>query len=437
MAYAAPVLGSWFYYIPMWSILPAVYGKYFGLPLTAIAGALVVIRIFDGIIDTTIGYLADRHRAAGGSRKPWVVVGGLGTVITCYFLFVPPQPATLVYYLTWSFAFFLMFTISEIPHLTWGSELTPDYNRRATVYGVRNIGMKTGMAFFYALPLLPLYASNDYTPEVLRDAVWIGGALTLFGLSWTLWRAPAGVPGHFMREDSIRLLVQSLTRNRPLQMYLAAWGLIGLYVGMYYALLYLYLDGYLGLGTKVAVMLLTATVIATVTTPLWVELIHRTSKSTSWTIAVGLFGLQLVGALFVEPGVHWLWVFILVVLANLSFSGHDVSALSILGDVVDYGKWKFNKDRGTTYFGFCILTFKIALGIGGGMALGLAGWLGFDPTQLTHDDTSILGLKLGFIVLPSVFLVIGMVVIARFSIDPRRHGILRRRLEARLSRGEA
>ena len=36
LAYAAPAAGSFFFYTPMWSILPAVYVKHFGLELSAV-----------------------------------------------------------------------------------------------------------------------------------------------------------------------------------------------------------------------------------------------------------------------------------------------------------------------------------------------------------------------------------------------------------------
>lgn len=59
---------------------------------------------------------------------------------------------------------FLSFTIAEIPHLTWGGELTLDYQQRARVFGVRFVMTRIGIVAFYAMPLLPLYASTDYTP---------------------------------------------------------------------------------------------------------------------------------------------------------------------------------------------------------------------------------------------------------------------------------
>jgi glycoside/pentoside/hexuronide:cation symporter, GPH family len=431
-AYAAPSVGSFFFYIPMWSILPGIYAKHFGLALTSIAAIVLFIRLFDGIIDTTIGYLSDWHRARGGSRKSWAIVGGLGSIAACYFLFQPPQPASGAYYLTWSLVYFLFFTIAEIPHATWGAELTLDYQGRAQVFGMRYVMTRLGMIVFYALPLLPWYVSTEYTPEVLRDAVAIGAVLSVLGLAWAVWRAPPGVATVVARQDSWRLFVRSLIANKPLLVYASACGCLGLAGGMWYALIFFYLDSYLGLGKHVAMMFLAATVIAAVSTPLWLKLIGRTSKTAVWTLGVALFALQLLVAAALSPGISWCLPFLLIVIANMFFSCHDIAAPSSLGDIVDYGKLKYHKDRGATYFGLNTLIFKVALGLGGGVALGITGLLGFEPSAATHEPRAVLGLKLAFVVLPLVFAALGAVLAWRMPITPQRHRIIQRRLEARM-----
>src|SRR5262249_18791556 len=102
------------------------------------------------------------------------------------------------------------------------------------------------------------------------------------------------------------------------------------------------------------------------------------------------------------------------------------------GDIVDYGKLKFRKDRGATYFGFNTLIFKIGLGVGGGLALAIAGRFGFDPASAAHSDRSIQGLHLGFLVLPLVFAALALFFIHRTPITPQRHRIIQRRLESQL-----
>lgn len=430
LAYSAPAAGGYFFYIPMWSILPGIYAKHFGLSLSAIAGVVLFIRLFDGFIDTLIGYLSDYHRSVGGSRKPWVLAGGVGSVVACYFLFNPPLPVTTTYYLTWSMVYFLAFVIAEIPHLTWGSELTSDYHQRAQVFGVRYMVTRVGMICFFALPLLPLYASSDYTPEVLQDGVYLGVAMVVLGLLWTL-KAPDGMAPAPIRKDSWRLLIRSVVRNKPLLVYMGASASLGLAGGMWYGVIYFYLDSYLGHGDKVALMFLLATVFSALSTQMWVRLIRRTSKSTVWAIGTALFGLQMLASLTLDPGVVWWVPFALVVVVNLFFSCHDVAAMSTLGDIADYGKLKFGRDRGATYFGLNTLLFKIGLGFGGGLALAVTGWFGFEPASSLQNARAILGLKLSIAIIPLLFAIIGALFILRTPISPRRHRIIQKRIESR------
>lgn len=433
-AYAAPVMGSYFFYVPMWSILPGIYAKYFGLTLTSVAAVVLTVRVFDGVSDLTVGYLSDRRRSAGGSRKPWVIVGGVGTIAACCLLFLPPRPVTAEYYLIASLAYFIAFATAEIPHLTWGSELTLNYQRRAFVYGVRNVLAKTGIAAFYALPLLPVFASHEYTPEVLGVALLVGSIITIAGLAAASWLAPAGIAVATRRTDTMRLLLNSVFRSRPLLLFYAAEACSAISYGAWYGLLYVYLDSYVRIGSKIAIALLIATVVATLTTPWWLKLIRRTSKSTAWATGLALFCLQPLSTLYMSPGDPW-WIALgALLLASLCFTANDVAAVAVMGDIIDYGKLKFNADRGATYFAVVNLIWKFGLGLGGGLSLGLAGWFGFRAADALHSGASVWGLKLGFVILPEFFALAALLLVLRTPINSRRHQIIQRRIESRLLR---
>lgn len=437
ISYAVPAAGAFFFYIPMWSILPGVYAKYFGIPLTSIAAVVLFIRVFDGIIVPTIGYLSDRRRSAGGSRKPWVIAGYVGVIFACQGLFNPPHPVTTAYYLVWSMLYFFATTVGDIPHCAWGSELTLDYQQRAQVFGMRNVMSRLGIIAFYAMPLLPIYATSDYTPQVLHDGVYVGAALTAVGLVWALLAAPAGIATETVREDSLRLFLHSLLHNKPLMLYFSAYACMGLCYGMWFGLLYFYLDSYLGLGGKVAMMFLVGFALAALSTPLWLNLIRKTSKSTTWATGAVLFCLQMIGTWFVTPATNWWIPFFLLIIANLNFCCNDVAAMSILGDIADYGKLKFHRDRSSTYFAFNTLVFQVGLGIGGGVAIGIAGLYGFVPSAAAHSAASIFGLKLGYVVAPTCLACMGLMFILRTPINRRRHRTIQRRLESRVVRRAA
>jgi Na+/melibiose symporter-like transporter len=422
----------------MWSILPGIYAKYYGLKLTAIAAVILLIRLFDGVTDVLVGYLADRHRAVGGSRKPWVIVGCLGMIIPCYFLFAPPENVTTTYYMGWSLMFFLFYAIVDIPHSTWGSELTIDYQRRSTVFGLRHIAVQIGTVAVYAVPLLVVDASGGFTPEVMRSAVYAGAGIAICGVMWAWLGAPAGLkPLVPVGRDSLQLLKRSLIHNKPLLVYCGAYASVGLSVGTWYGLLFVYVDTYLGLQSHLAAIFILSCVLTVCFTPLCLKLIQWTDKSTVWSMGIYVFCLQLLATLCIAPSSPWGYIAAMVIVGHLAFCCYNVTALSSLGDIIDYGKLKFRRDRGATYFSFNTLLFKIGVGVGGGMGLGIAGMFGFDPTQAVHSDASIFGLKLSFVGVPLLFSLLGLGFVWRLPIDQRRHGIIRRRLESLAQRAAA
>lgn len=432
LAYAAPAVGSVFFYAPMWSILPAVYVKYFGLELSAVAAVVLLIRLFDGLTDPTVGYLADRHREANGSRKLWVISGGVGAIVACYFLFYPPENVTMAYYLGWSVVYFFMLTVSEVPHMTWGSELTLNYNQRASVFGARYIAAALGSLAFYAMPLLPIYANSDYTPEVLQDGLRVGFVLTLIGGVLAIFHAPAGTMTKSIKGDSLNLFIQSLRENKPFLIYGGATLFMALAYGMWFGLIYFYLDSYLNLTGKVVVIFIASQLVSLAISPAWLVLIQRTNKAYAWLTGIVIFCIHLICMFFIDPNTIWWISGLFVITAYISFASNDIAALSTLGDIVDYGKLKFHKDRGATYYAVNSFIFKIGLGVGGGVALSLAGLWGFDPNSTTHSRLEILGLQLGFIGLPLVLAIIGLAFVIRTPITRHRHQIIQRRIESRM-----
>lgn len=430
-AYAAPEVGSSFFYVPIWSILPGIYSKYFGLGLDAIAAVVLFNRLFDGVIDAVVGLLADRHRAKGGSRKPWVFAGSLGGIFACYFLFQPSHGVTIRYYFAWSLVYFVFFSILEIPHTTWGSELATDYHDRARVFAGRNLAANLGVIIFYTLPLIWRFGAGGYDPAIMRISVYVGAALILCGLAWAIVMAPVGRAIALPPGDSLKQYVEALTRNRPLHLYLAAFGFVGLSAGMWFSLAYVYLDSYLGLGKWFAPMFLIGTIAGSCFTPACLALIRRFGKPATWCIGIGLFCLQLLGMDFMGPGASPWIVGGLVLLANLFVCCHNVCSFATLGDIADYGMLRFRKDRSATYFAINTLAFKVGLGFGGGLALAAAGWFGFSPASPTHTAHSILGLKIGFIFMPMIASLLGVVLVLLTPIDPRRHRIIRKRIATR------
>jgi len=428
IAYAAPIGAAIALWMPTMSILPGIYAKYFGLKLEAIAEVLLVARVFDGFTDPVIGYLADRYHAKGGSYKPWVMIGGIGMLVAAHFLFSPPRPVSQAYYLVWSLVFYVAWSLIDIPHGAWGATLTGDYYGRARIYGVRSASVFAGLILFFCVPFLPMFSGNEYTPETMRWTVYIGAAVMLACLVLAA-RAPEGAAATTWKPDSPRAMLHSVVANRPLLIFLTGYVIGGIGYGMWFGLAFIYLDGYLHLADKISIIFLVGNIVGMLSMPAWLWLTRATSKSSTWAVGTIAYVLLLFGCLFITPGSSWLLSLLLTGGIYVSFACQTMATQAILGDVADFGALKFRRDSGATYFALLTLSNKVTSGLGAGLSLGIAGHYGFDVAVKVQTSTGIVGLRLAFIFLPIACAVISIILILLSPITPRRHGVIRRRLE--------
>lgn len=428
--YAGPALGYGFFYISMWSVIPGIYVTSFGLSLGDLASALPIIRAFDGVTGIVVGYISDRLHSIGVSRRYWVVVGSVGVAASCQCLFVPGDATEPRHFLLWSLLFYLSFNMAYIPHVAWANDVSIDYQKRAAMFTMYAALLKLGNTVFYALPLISLSGSFEYSPRTLRYGEYVGVFCTAAGL---MLMAAAPASSHESRHDTRRLLdatgISTVIRNRPLTLFLAAVGALGIGLGMWFSLQFLYLTVYVKAGESLGLVFFIASALSIVSAPICFWVIKRSSKATAWIVGVGLFSAQLVMTLFLRPDTNWYLVLCTMSIANIALSFTDIAPTAILGDIVDYARLKFRKRLSGTYLAIETLLFKASLGIGGSVAVGIAESFGFSGSGSSIHGKSLLGLKLGFIVLPMCALAVSVGFIACTPITRNRHRIIQMRLD--------
>ena len=436
LAYGLPLLSLSFLFGPI-NILQGMYAKHFGLTLTSIATVLLIARLFDAVSDPVIGYCSDRYYARQGHRKPFIVTGGLLFVVASWFLYVPPVDVSAGYFLGWFLAFYLAYTLFEIPHLAWGSELANDSQEKNRVFGLRSLFVFMGILLFYIMPLLPLFETNEFTPETLKWSVIVAGSFMLPLLYFSIKTVPDAqkLPSLKTQKDSLRVVLQSIFTNKPLLTLTAAHICTGFGSGMWFTLLFIVVDTYLGLGAQFAMVFAISFAISILSLRLWYLLSNHWSKQTTWIIAMVLVMLGSIGCGFLSPeNTGWLALMFCMTLIISGFACFSIMVPSLLSDIVDYGTWKFGTDRAATYFSLYTFINKSVGALGGALGLAIAGWVGFDPTASTHNDMAIFGVRFTIAWIPALFILLSIVFIARIPITAHRHAVIRRRLDSRFAR---
>lgn len=438
LAYAAPGFLSAFVHVPAAGIVPTIYSTEFGLSLTLVGTALLISRSADVVLDPLIGWLSDRTGGRLGARKPWVILGALLTVISTWFLFVPPPHPSFGYFLFWYTAIYLAWSLIEIPHAAWGFEITRDYDGRAKVITIRVIAQAVAGLSFMLLPFLPLFKSTAVTGATMHFmavVMLVLGPLVVLGT----FLGPKGIPVERSDHYRLRDLLSIVRGNRPFWIFLIAFVLNGFSAGMFGALTFLYFSNYLGLANQFVLLFAALTIITLVSLPLAPLVIRKFGKRQTWagSMLVGVCVFPLILAVPAGPAglVPLLLICIPIGITN-GFT--NVASGAVAGDVIDYDTWRTGKKRTAVYSALIAFIVKFNAIPGGAVALMIVGLLGYDPKLgPANGPTAALGLKIAYIFLPMIFFGLSILFAWRVPIDRKRHGIIARRLEAREMRQEA
>lgn len=436
LAYSLPIVVTSFLFFPVQMLLTGLYAKHFGLALTTIASIVFAARLFDAMTDPLIGYFSDRHRSHTGSRKPWIVIGSILLVVCSYFLWTPPANVSAGYFMIWYFAFYLAWTVVDIPHLAWGGELAPCTHEKTRVYSLRAFCWFAGSVFFFAAPLLPIFLDSGFTPETMKWSVLASALVVVPVLAYCVKATPNGLASQKYKKQSFRMVFNAVIGNKPLMILLAGYFLISFSYGIYIGLSFIFADVYLGIGDKLPLAYLISSLCGLVGAWVPYRFAQGITKIAGYSWAVMLTAVTFAAVAFIEPGMSWIYFAILTGSVFFSNSVLQVLVPSLLSDIADYGSWKFGVDRSAMYFSSYLFLQKTNVGIGGAFALAFVGLYGFDATAITHSGTSVLGLRIAIGLIPALLMIISLVFIAKIPINTRRHKVIQKRLFQRAQRIE-
>jgi len=451
LSYSAPYIAVIWLSAPI-PILQGIYAKYYGFSLTTLASIILLAKLFDAVTDPLIGYYSDRYFQRTGSRKPFILAGGLLLIVSSYFLYVPVGGASgnvsVAYFTTWFLAIYLAMTLFEVPHSAWASELASTSTDKTKIFSFRSVAGLLGMVCFYLIPLLPIFETQDITPETLEVSVISAAILALVLLYYCIKSTPNRPPNNSIdvsaqrsyrnnvqKKDSLVHLFQSMAGNKPLLIFFSAFLAYGFAMGMWYSLVFLYVDSYLDLGEYFAQAFLLSYIVGIFSTPLWCKLAIIFGKKTIVSTAIILLIISYFYAAALVPNVSGFRELMALQVINILGAGCVGTFIpAMLSEIIDYSTLKYRAENTATYYALFMFLGKFNLAVGGALGLAIAGWYGLDATTTLQSSEGITGLLIAMAWLPIVFASIALLFILLSPIDTRRHNIIRRCLDTRVLR---
>ena len=411
-----------------------------GVNVGLASGAIAIGRIWDAINDPLVGMISDKLNTRWGRRRPFLLFGAVPFGIAFFLMFlVPPFESQVLLAFYYAFIFILydtLYTIINVPYVALAPALTEDYDERSSLAGWRS-------GFMLFANLVTAVAFKSLAEGVF--AGWFGGDLVagyavsagLWGLSMVapplLLFAKLDEPAQTSSGENIQFVrsMKEVFANRPFRMAAIIYLVTFTAADVVAAVLIWYLDFYINAGPRFESILLgLMLVIAIVTMPLVVRMMHHYGKRKTYIIFMGFWMVMLLFITQIPPGGRNL-VLVIGGLSGLGYGAATSIPWAIVADVIETDELKTGKRREGAYSGFLVFLRKFA-GAAAiflvGQVLNRAGFIESSGGSVVQPQSALDALQFLVSIVPIGLLLIAIFAAWRFPLERAEHDEIRRQL---------
>ncbi|MEP0070911.1 MFS transporter [Pyruvatibacter sp.] len=419
--------------LPIVVYLPPFYAGEMGLGLALVGAIFMITRFWDVFTDPVLGVMSDRVKTRWGRRRHWIVISVPIMLVSVYMLFMPTAPVSGSYLLWWMVIAYIGWTLLTISHMSWGAELTPDYNERSTIQGFREVALIAGMIFVLLVPVF-IEAMQPENVAAARVAsmgwyVLILLPITVLIAVWAVPERKVPDPTHVPWREALRILI----KNRPLLRLLIA-DLLGGVSGGIVTALFLFLAADVLKLQFASLLILVYLTAGCIFVPIMVRLSHMWGKHRTLAYS-SLFSAVTVPLIFlIEPGDLWFAIAVWICL-GVNMGAGPFLFRSIMADVADHDHVEGGNQRTGLFYSLLTMTNKIGAALAIGFTYPALELIGFVP-GIENTASAELGLKLVYVLPPAAIGLLVAWVMWNFPIDEDQQSKNRRILQERQSMAE-
>ncbi|HEY4114363.1 MAG TPA: MFS transporter [Rhizomicrobium sp.] len=433
LAYVLPALPLAAVGMPIVVHLPQFYAsREVGLSLAVTGAIFAFCRIADVFVDPVMGFFSDQWRTRFGRRRPMIALGAPLFALGIWMVFVPGGHISVAHAVVWLMLMYVGWSATMIPHLSWGSELSPDYHERSRIYGWIQFATVAGMMLVLVLPaILEQAGISQKATQIMAMAAF---AIVTLVLSVPLCLAV--VPEQEVKLKTRAALWPTLKfvlGNRAMRRVMALDLLESLNQGARGATFFFFVNLALALPHYSNTLLLTYFLSGVVCVPLWIALARRIGKHRALSAAY-VYGLLVAPLVYLIPAGNFALALTALALSGVSYGAPAFLIRAMMADVADADTVENNAERAGLMYSFLSLTSKFGLGWSVFIAFGILGLLGFDP-KVAHPPAVVLDhLRLAYVLVP-VFLSVACLLLALgYPIGEREQRRMRDEIEQRTGR---
>ncbi|MGY1769676.1 MFS transporter [Blastococcus sp. SYSU D00813] len=390
-----------------------------------VAGLVVFApKAWDVLLNPWIGSRSDRTESRWGPRRPWMLAGGLALPPLFVLVFAGPggPPALAA---GWVAATFLLAATAygcfQVPYVAQPAEITDDPAERSTLMSWRVAALALGILLAGAGAPAVVDLAGGGRAGHLAMAVFVAVLLAGGMLGAVAGTRSAPTLTRVRSEGRLGPTLVLAWRSRPFRVLLAGFVVQALGIGVMLAGVPYYARQVL--GDEAAGALLFAALVgpAIVVMPVWLRLGRRLGKRAALLVSSAVFTVG-AAALAVGDVAGTGLVVVLVVLVGVGYAGMQMFPLAMLPDVIAADERASGQRRAGVFTGVWTAAETLGLAVGPGLLgllLAAAGYVSSTGDEVVPQSSAAeLAVRLGFSVVPALFVLASLPVLARYRLDP-------------------
>jgi GPH family glycoside/pentoside/hexuronide:cation symporter len=385
--------------------------------------AWLIFSFWNALNDPLFGFIEDHTKSEKyGRRIPYIRFGAPLYGIAFIFCWIPfvdvnNQMALFFNLIIVLFVFDTLFTILGLINYTLPAEMTITAKERANLLLYSSIMTSISLLISFILPIFLLTGNKarNAAQIFIVAMIFVGTASTemIYISSFYLKENK-----YVQIEDTLPIIkgIKETFKNKPFMVFEVAnfsftAGQTILTTAIFYYINYVLL--LTGIFNSLPLLLVFVMIFAFL--GVYTKLISKYGVKKTFIFALLITGCSFLLLFFIG----WTLNFALIgfILVGIGISGYMLSNQVVIADIVDYDEVRTGKRRETTYSGMNALLTKPAISIANWLFLIIIGSFGFVEKQPIQDFSAKLGIMIGFALLPSIFLILGAIVMFFYSLD--------------------
>ena len=475
--------------------LAVFYTDTFGISASAAALLFLVVRLSDGITDIIMGMIADRTNTRWGKFRPWIFVSTPFLGLFMVLCFTTPDWSTenkLIYAYVTYIGLTLAYTFNNVPYSALMGVMTSSDIERTSLSGFRFAGAFLGGLFVMGfLPDMVAYFGAGNDAIGYQYSMYVFAALLMFLMLITVAGTKERVQSTNISDTSLSREITDLSKQLPfvllpllavtLFFYYRSWPTFGFLVlivlftyfaikrlkqqpesgrsraqqdmvdllsnkpwvillalgfltmmfnGIKYGVVAYYFKYYVGdelLVGQYFAALLVVSVIGALCTELFVKRWGRKQVFIFALIASAL----LTTAMYMISAEQVTIIFILGCSAEFFAAMMPTLFFSMLGDSADYSEWKTGRRATGLVYSAGTFVQKTGGGFAGALVLVVLASYGYNGMDPSTTAQAVPGMLLLMSVVPSLFALLGAVVMLAYPITNQMQQTMTEELIAR------